>query len=145
MILVKIKYLREEYDLTQLKMSEIMNVSKSNYARWETNESIIPLKHLNNLCNYFNVSMDYITGLSKEKNYIIINKKLNKELIGKRLKEFRENNNLTQEELAKQINTSHSTISAYESGKTMLLTAFAYDICKKYNISLDYLCGRTDK
>ena len=89
--------------------------------------------------------MDYITGLSKEKNYIIINKKLNKELIGKRLKEFRENNNLTQEELAKQINTSHSTISAYESGKTMLLTAFAYDICKKYNISLDYLCGRTDK
>ena len=144
MILVKIKDLREEYDLTQLKMSEIMNVSKSNYARWETNESIIPLKHLNNLCNYFNVSMDYITGLSKEKNYIIINKKLNKELIGKRLKEFRENNNLTQE-LAKQINTSHSTISAYESGKTMLLTAFAYDICKKYNISLDYLCGRTDK
>ena len=145
MILVKIKDLREEYDLTQLKISEIMNVSKSNYARWETNESIIPLKHLNNLCNYFNVSMDYITGLSKEKNYIIINKKLNKELIGKRLKEFRENNNLTQEELAKQINTSHSTISAYESGKTMLLTAFAYDICKKYNISLDYLCGRTDK
>lgn len=145
MILVKIKDLREEYDLTQLKMSEIMNVSKSNYARWETNESIIPLKHLNNLCNYFNVSMDYITGLSKEKNYIIINKKLNKELIGKRLKEFRENNNLTQEELAKQINTSHSTISAYESCKTMLLTAFAYDICKKYNISLDYLCGRTDK
>lgn len=145
MILVKIKDLREEYDLTQLKMSEIMNVSKSNYARWETNESIIPLKHLNNLCNYFNVSMDYITGLSKEKNYIIINKKLNKELIGKRLKEFRENNNLTQEELAKQINTSHPTISAYESGKTMLLTAFAYDICKKYNISLDYLCGRTDK
>lgn len=145
MILVKIKDLREEYDLTQLKMSEIMNVSKSNYARWETNESIIPLKHLNNLCNYFNVSMDYITGLSKEKNYIIINKKLNKELIGKRLKEFRENNNLTQEELAKQINTSHSTISAYESGKTILLTAFAYDICKKYNISLDYLCGRTDK
>ena len=145
MILVKIKDLREEYDLTQLKMSEIMNVSKSNYARWETNESIIPLKHLNNLCNYFNVSMDYITGLSKEKNYIIINKKLNKELIGKRLKEFREYNNLTKEELAKQINTSHSTISAYESGKTMLLTAFAYDICKKYNISLDYLCGRTDK
>lgn len=145
MILVKIKDLREEYDLTQLKMAEIMNVSKSNYARWETNESIIPLKHLNNLCNYFNVSMDYMTGLSKERNYNITNRKLNKELIGKRLKEFRDNNNLTQEGLAKQINTSHSTISAYESGKTMLLTAFAYDICKKYNISLDYLCGRTDK
>ena len=35
------------------------------------------------------------------------------------------------------------TISAYESGKTTILTAFAYEICKRYNISMDYLCGRT--
>ena len=88
--------------------------------------------------------MDYMTGLSNERNYEHVNKKLNKELIGKRLKEFRNNHNLTQEVLAKQINTTHSTISAYESGKTMLLTAFALDIAKKYNVSLDYLCGRTD-
>lgn len=145
MILIKIKDLREEQDITQIKMAQIMNVSKSNYARWETNETIIPLKHLNTLCNYFNVSMDYMTGLTKTKNYNPTNKKLNKTLIGKRLKEFRNKYNLTQEELAKQINTSHSTISAYENGKTMILTAFAYDICTKYNISLDYLCGRTNK
>lgn len=144
MVLVKIQDLREEQDLTQIKMAEIMNVSKSNYSRWETDESIIPLKHLNKLCNYFDVSMDYMTGLSNERNYEHVNKKLNKELIGKRLKEFRNNHNLTQEVLAKQINTTHSTISAYESGKTMLLTAFALDIAKKYNVSLDYLCGRTD-
>lgn len=145
MILVRIKDLREEKEITQLRMAEIMKVSKSNYARWETNESIIPLKHLNNLCNYFDVSMDYMTGLSNKRNCCITNKRLNKKLIGKRLKEFRVLHDLTQEELAKQINTSHSTISAYENGKTMLLTAFAFDICKKYNVSLDYLCGRMDK
>ena len=88
MVLVKIQDLREEQDLTQIKMAEIMNVSKSNYSRWETDESIIPLKHLNKLCNYFDVSMDYMTGLSNERNYEHVNKKLNKELIGKRLKEL---------------------------------------------------------
>lgn len=145
MILVKIKDLRDEHDLTQVKMAKIMRVSKSTYGRWETDEAIIPLNHLNNLCNYFKVSMDYITGLSKEKTYENINKKLNKEIIGARLKDFRKNNNLTQEKLAAEINTTHSTISAYENGKTMILTAFAYNICKKYNVSLDYLVGRIDE
>lgn len=144
MLLNRIKDLRDDNDLSQVKMAEIVGVSKSNYARWETDENIIPLKHLNKVCNYFNVSMDYITGLSIERNYKCINKKLNKELIGKRLKTFRTENNLSQEALAKEINTSHSTISAYETGKTMLLTAFAYDIAKKYNISMDWICGRID-
>lgn len=144
MMLVRVKDLRDENDLVQVKMAEIMGVSKSTYARWETDEAIIPLKHLNNLCNYFDVSMDYITGFTKEKNYKNINKKLNKVIIGNRLKEFRKSNNLTQEELAKKINTSHSTISGYENGHTMMLTAFVYDIAKIYNISMDWLCGRID-
>ena len=144
MFLIKIKDLRDKHDLNQITMAKIMGVSKSTYGRWETDEAIIPMHHFNNLCNYFNVSMDYMTGLSKKKNYEITNKKINKELVGKRLKEFRKSKNLTQEELAKEINTSHSTISGYENGKNLILTAFAYDIARKYKISLDWLCGRTD-
>ncbi len=144
MVLSRIKDLRDEYELTQVKMAQIMGVSKSTYARWETDEAIIPLVHLNDLCNHFDISMDYITGLTKEKNYKITNKKLNKELIGKRLKEFRKKNNLTQVSLAETIGTSHSTISGYEHGKNMILTAFAYNIAKRYRVSLDWLCGRID-
>ena len=62
--------------------------------------------------------------------------------IGSFLKELRKEKGITQEELANILNTTHSTISAYESGKTTILTAFAYEICKRYNISMDYLCGR---
>ena len=144
MLLTRIRDLREEQELTQIKMAKIMGVSKSTYSRQETDEAIIPLFHLNNICNYFDVSMDYITGFSKTRNYDITNKKLNKALIGKRLKEFRKNNKLTQTELAKSINTSHSTISGYEHGKNMILTAFAYNIAKNYKVSLDWLCGRID-
>ncbi len=144
MVLTRIRDLRDKYDLNQVKMAKAMGVSKSTYARWETDEAIIPLVHLNDLCNHFDISMDYITGLTKEKNYKITNKKLNKELIGKRLKEFRKKNNLTQVSLAETIGTSHSTISGYEHGKNMILTAFAYNIAKRYRVSLDWLCGRID-
>lgn len=45
-------------------------------------------------------------------------------------------------DLAKSLNTTQSTIWAYETGRTLILTAFAYQICVKYNVSMDWLCGR---
>ena len=144
MLLKRIIDLREKYNLAQKDMTKILNIGKSTYARWETDESLIPLKHLNNLCNYFDVSMDYMIGFTDKNNYTIVNKKLNNILIGKRLKQFRSEQGLTQTNLANELNTAQSVISAYENGKTRILTAFAYEIVKKYGISLDWLCGRID-
>ena len=46
--------------------------------------------------------------------------------------------------LAKVLNTTSATISAYETGKTLLLTAFAIELAKKYHISIDLLCGKEE-
>ena len=142
MIFEKIKELRENKELTQRDLAKILNISKSTYNRWETGDVFIPLKHLNNLCNFYDVSMDYIINLTNKKNYENINSNLSKKTLGSRLLTFRKEIGLSQNKLAKILNTSHSTISAYENGKTYLLTVFAYQIVTKYNISLDWLCGR---
>ncbi len=133
--------IRELNDYSQEEISKLLKVSRQNYSFWETGTKFIPLKHLNNFCNIFNVTMDYVLKLSS--NNIKTNKikKISKKEIGKRIKEIRNNNNITQKELAAFLNTTQSTISAYEKGKTLILTSFAYQICKKYNISMDYLCG----
>lgn len=85
--------------------------------------------------------MDYVVGISRysksSKKYEFYNKK-----IGNRLKIFRKEKGITQVELAEFLNTTQSTISAYENEKTTLLTAFVLQIVKKYNLSLDWLCGR---
>ena len=47
-------------------------------------------------------------------------------------------------ELAKELGTTQSVIYGYENGKFLILTAFAYQICIKYNVSMDWLCGRVD-
>ena len=134
-----LKELREDKDLTQNDISNLLLITRQNYSRWETNEKVIPLKHLTTLSNYYKVSLDYITGLSKENSYreIILDAKE----IGLKIKEFRKKNNISQAQLANFLNTTQSTISAYESGKTLILTVFAYQMCKQYNISLDWLCS----
>ena len=124
-------------------MGEILKVGRVAISQWENTLEIIPLDKLNAYANYFNVSLDYLTKLSDEKKKTK-NVKLDKMIIGNNLRIFRKEFELTQKDLANVLNTSHSTISAYEAGKTMLLTAFALQICEKYGISLDYLCGRTN-
>ena len=57
---------------------------------------------------------------------------------------LREEYDLTQRELAAILNTTHSVIWSYETGKRLILTAFAFQLCKKYNLSLDWLCGKSD-
>lgn len=136
--------LREYKDLSQIKLADYLGITQQTYSLWEKGTKIIPLKHLNSLSNFYEISMDYIVGLKDEKNNsgIIKLTELNKNEIGSRIKKIREDNNLTLRDLAKELNTTSSTISAYETGKTLILTAFAYQICIKYNVSLDWLCGK---
>ena len=139
-----IRMIRESYELTQREMAKLLGISKSSYNYFETGEHIIPLKHLNHFCNVFHLSMDYVCGLSNLNTPILKNYKLNSKLIGKRIREIRKNSNLTQAKIAKILNTSQSNISAYENGKTLILTAFLYNYAKYFHVSLDYLIGRSD-
>ena len=139
----RILEIRREAGLTQAEMAKLLKTSRQNYSFWETNAKFIPLKHLHNFCNKFKVSMDYVFYLTNdrfsrnEKTY-----NLNKQIVGKNLEKFLEVYGLTQQQLADFLNTSQSTISAYINGKTMILTAFLYQIAKKYKLSMDKFCGR---
>lgn len=62
-------------------------------------------------------------------------------MFARRLKEFRENSNLTQKELAKKLNLTQSTIAYYENGKKMPTLENAKAIAEFFNTSLDYLLG----
>lgn len=142
MINTRLLELREYNFLLQKDIAKVLNIDRSTYSTWETNFKIISLKHLNVLANYYDTSMDYILGLTSKKIKYKKLDKLDKQIIGNNIRKLRSDNNLTLRDLAKVLNTTSSTISAYETGKTLLLTAFAIEIAKKYHISIDELCGR---
>lgn len=141
----RLLFLRENEELRQEDIARILKVNRVNISNWENNKEIIPLEKLNVYANYFKTNLDYILKINNDKKKNTINiVELNSIDIGKRIKKIRKENRITQKELADILNTTQSTISAYESGKVLILTSFAYQICKKYNISMDYLCGRSN-
>ena len=145
MISERLRDIREDANLNQTEMAKILKTTQTNYSRWETVDQLIPLKKLTILCNHFNVTMDYVIGLTRTSKSNNIKYRLSSKTIGKQLKTLRTDEKITQEDLAKLLNTSQSTISAYENGKTIILTAFALQLVKDYNVSLDWLCGRIEK
>lgn len=143
MIFQKLRELREYNGMTQKDVAELIHVSRSVYAAYENGIRIIPLKHLLELAKFYQISLDYFIGFSNETSAVEIKDdfSLNAMEIGKKIKEVRKDFQLSLRDLAIDLNTTPSTICAYENGKTLLLTAFATQIGKKYNISLDWLCG----
>ena len=123
--------IRENHDLKQREIAKILNVHIMSYSQWENNNRFIPLNELSNYCNTFNVSMDYVFYLTNNKEKTNNIKELNKKEIGNRLNTILKDNNLTQCDLARFLNTTQSTISAYINGKTLILMAFAYQIANK--------------
>lgn len=141
---VRLKMIREKLDLTQQQVADMIGVSKTNYNYFENGERFIPLMHLLKFCESFDVSIDYIFELS---DISITSKRINsldKKEIGRRIREIRQMNNLTQKQLAEILNTSQSTVSAYESGKTLIITAFLFELCKRLDVSMDYIATKSN-
>ena len=139
----KLKILRENKELTQTNLGNLLGITKEGYGQYEREYVIIPIKHLISLCNFFNVSLDYIFSFT-DKSLNSEFKDVNLIEAGKRLKEFRKEQNITQEKLSKYLNTNRSLLSNYEKGIYLISTPFLYMICKKYKVSADYLLGRID-
>lgn len=58
----RIRSLREDKDLTQTDVAEFLKTSQTVYSRYERNERSLPIEMLYELCDFYNVSADYILG-----------------------------------------------------------------------------------
>lgn len=140
-----LRLLREENNLRQEDVAKVLGISRSTYKDYELRISIIPVKYLNVLSNFYSVNIDFILTLSERKQIINLKSEIDKAKAGLRLKEFRKENGLTQKELANYLNTTFSTIAFYEKGRNLIATPFLYTICKTYGVSADYLLGKINE
>lgn len=143
MIYERMKDIRTYFGNTQKELADILGVSRSTYAGWENGLDAIILPKLNDFCNYYGVSLDYICGLTNTKKYDIINDKIDKSVLGNNLKEIRTNNKHTQEKVANIINVDQSNYSKCELGKMYIHTYALIEFAKHYKVSIDWLCGKT--
>lgn len=67
MYLKRLKELREDGDLKQSNIANLLNMKQPQYARYETGKRDIPLDNLITLASFYKTSVDYILGITNEK------------------------------------------------------------------------------
>ena len=64
----RLRDLREDKDLTQQEIADMLGCSQTTYSRYETGDLNVPIDILKKLANFYKVSIDYIVGITNKKN-----------------------------------------------------------------------------
>lgn len=62
----RLKDLREDNDKKQEEIAKILNTSQKQYSRWERGEREIPFHNVITLAKYYNITIDYIAGITND-------------------------------------------------------------------------------
>lgn len=63
----RLKDLREDKDINQKEVADLLNTSREQYSRWERGATEVPFHVVISLARYYKVSIDYIAGLTNNK------------------------------------------------------------------------------
>ncbi len=61
---IRIRNIREDRDLTQKEIGKVLNKSQQGYSHIESGRAELKIEDLKLLCEFYNLSADYIIGLS---------------------------------------------------------------------------------
>jgi len=64
---MRLKDLREDSDLKQKELAEYLHIKQNTYSQYENGQRQVPIDVLIKLAKYYNVSTDYILGVSDTK------------------------------------------------------------------------------
>ena len=64
---LRIRDLREDADLTQQQLADMLNVGQTTYSRYERGTVDIPLEALVTLAQFYHTSVDYLLGLTNNR------------------------------------------------------------------------------
>ncbi len=59
-----IRDLREDNDLKQSDLAKVLSVSQQYYSKYETGQYDLPTRHIITLAKFYNISADYLLGLT---------------------------------------------------------------------------------
>jgi len=63
----RLRDLREDMDMNQTQIADILGIKQTVYSRYERGFQTIPVEHILILADYYGVSTDYIFGRTNNK------------------------------------------------------------------------------
>ena len=67
----RIKQFRQENNITQTQVAEILGISQQQYFKYEKGINELPIRYLFAICKAYGISADWLLGLSNNKQWYI--------------------------------------------------------------------------
>lgn len=145
----RFREIRELLDLKQHEVADCTKISRGAYANIEAEIANAKLKYLLTYCNTFNLSMDYVCNLTNtnDNSYLWKIDTIDKSVMASRLTTLEQENNKQAQDIANELGVLKSTYSGYKNPKqtNFTQTLMLKKLALKYNYSMDWLIGRSNK
>ena len=66
----RIKEIRKKHNLTQQQFAELLETTQQAYLKYEKGVNEIPVRRIIKICKHFNLSADYVLGLSDKPHFL---------------------------------------------------------------------------
>ena len=136
--------LRIKQNISQKDMADMLNLGITSYKFFEANLRPMGIKELNIISNYFKISLNTLLNIT-DKIIYQNSSDIDYKYLKFSINYIRKINRITQKELAKEFMMTPTTISKYEKDPSNINANYLYLFAKKFNISIDYICGKTLK
>lgn len=135
--------LRISNGFTQRQMANYLGVSLNTYKGYENESYPMNVTSLNLISSKFKISIDYLLKLTNKNTYNNNFKdRINYRFLSSELKRIRTYYGYTQESLGYLFKMSTSAIRNYENKVCLVNAFYLYCFAKKFDVSVDYLCGK---
>jgi len=136
----RLKDLRNAKGLTQKQVAETFSINVRNYRKYESGEVEPPVSGMSKLADYFEVSLDYLVGRSDNPGVAY----LTRTKFAERLEALRIKKSITQKVIAEYLGIPERAYQLYEYDKREPNQDDLIKLADYFDVSVDYLLGRSD-
>ena len=138
----RIKDLREDHDYTQDYIANYLETNRSSYANWESGDNLIPLDKLDMLSVFYNVPFSYLLGIKNKFDKNIKIKKIDYNKLLENLNNYRNELNLTYQQIADYLKVSKATAFKYYNDQLTIPTDALVLLGELNKCDIDELCNK---
>jgi len=138
----RIKDLREDHDYTQDYIANYLETNRSSYANWESGDNLIPLDKLDMLSVFYNVPFSYLLGIKNKFDKNIKIKKIDYNKLLENLNNYRNELNLTYQQIADYLKVSKATAFKYYNDQLTIPTDALVLLSELNKCDIDELCNK---
>ena len=140
----KLSKLRERANVDAKYVYENIKVTNDIYSKWENNKRKVPLKYIIDICNLFEIKLDYLLNLSDNIEISKIKYSSDKKKIGNKLKEIRTDLSMSLREESKLTDISFNALSRYERGIRLISTSALTKISIKTGYDVNWILSEKE-